>query len=94
MRSYSREFKVDALTLSKELGRTKTAKELGIPLATLETWYQKSKRGELTGMGTPPQTAITLAEEVKRLKQENKELRRTNEILKDAAVFFAASQKK
>ena len=94
MRSYNPEFKVDAVKLAEEIGCTKAAKELGIPNATLETWLKKSKKGELIGSGTPPQTAITLAQEVKRLKQENKELRRTNEILRDATVFFAASQKK
>lgn len=94
MRSYSAEFKVEAVKLSKEVGVTKAAKELGIPNATLETWLKKSKKGELVGVGTPPQTAISLAEENKRLKQEVKELRRTNEILRDAAAFFATSQKK
>jgi transposase len=94
MRSYSPEFKVDAVKLAKEIGGTKASKELGIPNATLETWLKKSKKGELIGMGATPATAISLAEENKRLKQENKELRRTNEILRDAAAFFAASQKK
>ena len=94
MRKYPQEFKLDAVKLAKEIGCTKAAKELGIPIATLETWLKKSKKGELCGAGTPPATAITLAEEVKRLKQEVKELRRTNEILRGATAFFAASQKK
>ena len=94
MRNYSMEFKLDAVKLAKEIGSTKAAKELGFPIGTLDTWLRKSKNGELVGAGTPPATAITLAEENKRLKQENRELRRTNEILRDATTFFAASQKK
>ena len=63
------------------------AAKLGIGTAeTLRKWVQRAKvdAGQLPGM--------TSAEhgEIKRLKRENAELRRANEILKAASVFFAA----
>jgi transposase-like protein len=60
----------------------------------LDTWISKSKQGTLAGAGTTPKRALNLAEENKRLMQEVRELRRTNEILSKAAAFFAQSRKK
>ena len=94
MRRYDTNFRLEAVKLANEIGTTKAAKELNIPSGTLDTWVHKSKHGQLKGEGSSPKTALTLAEEVKRLKQENRELRRTNEILSKAAAFFAQSQKK
>ena len=94
MRSYSADFKIEAVKLAGEIGTTKASKELGIPQGTLDTWVSKSKRGELGSPVTGPKKAPSLADEVKRLQQENRELKRTNEILRKASAFFAASQKK
>ena len=94
MRSYDMDFKIEAVKLALELGTTKAAKELGIPQGTLDTWVSKSKNGELSVGATTPKKALSLADEVKRLQQENRELKRTNEILRKASAFFAASQRK
>ena len=80
--------------MAGEVGNSKAAKELGIPHGTLDTWVHKSKKGELDTTVLPPKTALSLAEENKRLQQENRGLRRINNILRDASAFFAASQKK
>jgi transposase len=93
-RTYDPNFKIDAVKLANEIGSTKAAKELNIPLGTLDGWVSKGKRGELKGVGATPKSAIMLAEENKRLQQENRELKRANEILSKAAAFFAAGQKK
>ena len=94
MRIYDVNFKIEAVKLSEQIGRTKAAKELNIPIATLNTWLRKAKDGKMTGTTPNPQASISLAEENRRLKQENKELRRTNEILSEATAFFAKSRKK
>jgi len=94
MRKYDINYKIEAVKLSEEIGFTKARKELDIPEGTLRTWIHKAREGELTGIGTPPKQAISLSEEVKRLAQENRELKRANEILRKASAFFAASQKK
>ena len=61
--------------------------KLGIGSAeTLRTWI---RRDEVDSGGVPGVTSEQ-AEELKRLKRENAELRRANEILKAAAAFFGA----
>lgn len=94
MRTYEATFKHEAVKLAEEIGATKAAKELNIPSGTLDTWLYKAKQGTLPGAGTTPKRALNLAQENKRLQQEVRELRRTNEILSKAAAFFAQSQKK
>jgi transposase len=94
MRRYEGTFRQEAVKLALEIGASKAARELNIPNGTLDTWLQKAKEGTLTGGATTPKRALSLAEENKRLTQENRELRRTNEILSKAAAFFAQSRKK
>ena len=53
---------------------------------TLRKWL---RRYEVNG-GQRPGTTDTEHTEIKRLKRENAELRRANEILKAASAFFAA----
>ena len=94
MRKYDHNFKLEAVKLAEEQGSSKAARELNVPLATLDTWLRKSRSGELKGVTPTPEATLSLTEELKRLRQENKELRRTNEILADATSFFANRQKK
>ena len=53
---------------------------------TVRTWVRRAEvdAGKRAGVSTAE------ADEVKRLKRENAELRRANEILKAASAFFAA----
>ena len=63
------------------------AAKLGIGTAqTLRNWVRQAQ----VDAGARPGTTTAEAEEVKRLKRENAELKRANEILKAAASFFAA----
>ena len=63
-----------------------TAK-LGI--ASTETLRRWIRRAEVDG-GTRPGVTSEEHAEIRRLKRENAELRRANEILKAASAFFAA----
>jgi transposase len=63
------------------------AAKLGI--GTTETLRKWVRRAEVDA-GARPGTTTEEAAEIKRLKRENAELRRTNEILRAAAGFFAA----
>ena len=94
MREYTEEFRKDAVKLAESIGRKKASKELGVPDGTLSTWIHRAKNGEMKGLAPSPQKALTMAEEIKRLQKENKELRETNEILAKATAFFAKGQKK
>ena len=61
------------------------AQQLGMSHETLRNWVRRVERDE--GRRAGPTT--DQLEELKRLRAENAELRRANEILKTASVFFA-----
>jgi transposase len=100
---YDKEFKVQAVKLGREIGFSKAAKELGINVDTLYGWSKAANEGRLDlGPGThTPQTAMSLTEELQKLRQENREqakliqrLKEENEFLAEASAFFAASRRK
>ena len=63
------------------------AGKLGIGSAeTLRKWVRQAE----VDVGTRPGVTTEESAEIKRLKRENAELRRANEILKAASAFFAA----
>ena len=79
------------LQLRKELGSERgtvgrVARQLGIGVESLRSWV---KQREIDG-GIRPGVTSADAEELKALRQEVRELRRANEILKRASSFFAA----
>lgn len=60
--------------------------KLGIANESLRRWHGQ----HLVATGERPGFTREEHEEIKRLKRENAELRRANEILKTASAFFAA----
>jgi transposase len=63
------------------------AQKLGVGTAeTVRKWVRQAE----TDAGQRPGTTSEESAELKRLKRENAELRRANEILKAASAFFAA----
>ena len=65
-RKYNTEYKVQAVKLSNEIGSSKAAVELRIPIDTLYGWVKAAKEGRLDigGGAHTPQTAMSLAEEL------------------------------
>jgi len=61
------------------------ANKLGMTPETLRQWIKKSEVGSNSLV-----QGFHNAERIKELERENKELKRSNEILKSAASFFAA----
>ncbi len=53
---------------------------------TVRTWVRRAE----VDAGQRPGVSSEQSEELRRLKRENAELRRANEILKAAAIFFGA----
>jgi transposase len=88
-RRFSPEFKERAIRMVLELDQPgalrRVAEQLGLHNETLRKWMQRAEidAGERPGLTTDER------EELKRLRKENLELRRANEILKDASSFFA-----
>jgi len=65
---------------------TSIATKLGMTAETLRKWVRRAETDE----GLRPGLTTTERERMKALERENRELRRTNEILKAAASFFGA----
>jgi transposase len=89
-RTYTREFKVEAIKLVTEQGYSvaEAARSLGVHEALLRSWKQALQaQGEqaFPGQGNPP----AVEEELRRLRAENQRLLAERDILKKAAAFFA-----
>jgi transposase len=87
-RKYPPELRDRAVELVLSSGRpiAHIADELGINRETLRSWVRRAEadRGQRPELLTSDER-----EELKRLRRENIELHRTNEILKAASAFFA-----
>ncbi len=100
---YNNEFRIQAVKLGREIGFSKAAKELGIKVNTLYGWNKRAKIAMLDlGTGTQtPETALSLVDEIQKLRKqvkeitkENARLKEENEFLAEASAFFAASRRK
>ena len=91
MTNYSKEFKEEALRLSDEIGVKKAASQLGIPYYTLADWRQNRKSRQANSSAMSDEEMRIRNRE---LEKEIAELRKANEILKDALGFFAKDRKK
>lgn len=94
-RRYTPEEKARAVRLvrqlRKELGTThgtvqRVADQIGCGVESLRTWVKQADVDE----GVEPGASTVEAKRVKELEQENRELRRANDLLKRASAFFAA----
>ncbi len=93
-KKYSKEFKLDAisLVLEQDYSRTEAARSLDINANMLGRWVKEHQADEgqaFRGNGklTPEQ------EELRNLRAQVKRLQMEKEILKKATVFFAAETK-
>ena len=88
-RKYPQELRERAVRTVLESGRpiAQVAKDLGVGSESLRAWVRQAQ----ADAGERVEQLTTLeGEELKRLRGENRELRRANEILKAASVFFAS----
>ncbi len=94
-RRYSPEEKARAVRLvrqlRKEIGTThgtiaRVAEQIGCGVESLRQWVKQADIDE----GLEPGVTSAEAQRIKELEQENRELRRANELLKRASAFFAA----
>ena len=89
---YSKEFKEEAVKLSDEIGLKKAAQQLGIQYYTLSDW--RSKRNAAIKAQKNQMSDKEANKRIMELERENAELRKANDILKDALGFFAKDRKK
>ena len=75
---------------------------MNVPYGTLYDWIKAERKGMIDIRETrTPKEAMSLAEEIQRLRKENKDqakeikrLTELNEFLEEASAFFAASRRK
>jgi transposase len=93
-REYPDELRERAVRMVQEIRRdtgeshgvvTRVARDLNIGVESLRQWVKRADVDE----GRRPGTSTVDAEKIAKLERENKELRRANDILKAASVFFA-----
>ena len=93
-KKYSKEFKLDAISLVLEQGysRTDAANSLDINSNMLGRWIKENQNDDGQAFrGNGKFTAEQL--EIRQLREENKRLKLEKDILKKATVFFAKETK-
>jgi transposase len=100
---YTDEYRANAVMLAQKVGGTKAAKELGLCENTLYNWKRNAEKGllPLPAEGRNPKISAALADRVKELEAENRNLKvevkrlaEEREILEKATRFFVNVQKK
>ena len=94
-KQYTKEFKLDAISLVLDQGYTtsEVSRNLEITANMLRRWIREYQRKDVeqafrgNGKLTPEQ------EEIRQLKMQIKQLKLEREILKEATVFFAKETK-
>lgn len=85
-REYTTEFKEEAISLAlRSPSISGTAKDLGIPEATLHGWIRNQTQ---QSQKLHPEQ-LDIGDELKKLRKEIARLREEKEILKKAAAYFA-----
>lgn len=90
-RSFTAEFKAEAVRIARERGSIgRAAEELSLTETSLREWVKRAEEGVLAKGGS---LELSEQEELKRLRREVKTLRMEREFLKKAAAFFAKEPK-
>jgi len=89
-RTYSEEFKREAVALVTEQGYSKAeaGRSLDVAPNMIGRWLQEFEQ-QISG----PSLTVDEREELKQLRRENRELRMEKEILKKASAYFAKEMK-
>ena len=96
-RRYSEEEKAQAVRLVRQLRRElgsehgtvqRVADQLGYGVETVRKWVKRADIDE----GVKPGRSSEDAARMKALEQENRELKRANEILRKASAYFAQAE--
>ena len=87
-KSYSQDFKADALRLAEREGVAKACEKLGLQARQIYEW-RKTEKTKQIGLPKGLKNGESLEEYARRLECENAELYEANTILKKAMGFLA-----
>jgi transposase len=93
-RTYTEEFKADAIKLATESGKTvrQVARDLQLDPGSLHTWIRQ--RGKRPGDAAAAETKTeSLEEEVRRLRRDLAKVTDERDFLKKATAYFAKESK-
>jgi transposase len=82
-RTYTPEFKQEAIKLAKSNSVTKTASDLGVAPVSIRNWIKNNENAPSDPDG------VDWKKEAKRLKKENQYLKEINDILKKSTAIFS-----
>jgi transposase len=88
-RSYTKEFKQQAVKLAEDQGPVEASKQLGIPVVNIYEWRKKHSDQVIVAARKTDLKPEELVKENQRLNQEVAQLKKVNHILKAAAAFFS-----
>ena len=91
-RSYTADFRSQAVALAGSVGPAAAARKLGISVKTLTNWVS-GRAGGVASASSKRRPVTDLEAELSRLRSENATLKMEREILKKAAAFFAKESK-
>ncbi len=89
-RSFTAEFKAEAVALVKKSGKTvgQVAKELDLTVTSLRNWMKEGERG-----AAPTPLSESERDELTRLRKDIQRVQMERDFLKKAAAFFARESK-
>jgi transposase len=84
--AYTEEFRRQAIDLisTEKLSIADAARRLGVDAKTLRKWVKKYQPAPATPAPTP-----SVEQELRRLREENRQLKMERDILKKAAIYLA-----
>lgn len=91
-RAFTRDFKLAAVkkVLEQGLSYRQVARDLGIRDTYIHNWRRAlEKDGSLNNKAKSDASNVSLDAELKRLREENRQLKMERDILKKATAFFA-----
>lgn len=89
-RSYSQEFKLEAVALAEKISIETAAEKLDVASSTLRKWAKEIKLTGNIKKGEP--TYAELKKQVNQLKKEKMYLEEINKVLKKSTAIFSSDQ--
>ena len=90
-RTFTDEFRREAVELINKLGITKTSQELDIESSVLRSWRKKFQSAETPSV-SGKKSYSELEREIRRLSKENGYLKEINKVLKKSTAIFSNDQ--